>query len=128
MRWGYIFQGVRKAPEITSSLSVTFNEESMHCHNFEENEWPFNFSIGTEVFTTKQVMYEGHPINLVLHDDENDWQFLCGTTNKPRDGMIVCMGCLFEKFRYLEMFFNLEPGWQASREKETSAWLTKKME
>jgi len=36
--------------------AITFNEESMHYHNFEESEWPFNFSIETEVFTTKYDM------------------------------------------------------------------------
>ncbi len=94
----------------------------MHNHNFTDKEWPFDFPVDLGVITTKQVMYEDHPITVVLHDEDNDWQFLCGTTNNPDDGMVVCMGCLFDKFRYLEIFNDLKPGWEASRETEDSAW------
>jgi len=53
-------------------------------------EWPFADPPNVATFTTCKVLNEDHPRLLVTHDeDDGAWQFLCGTTNEPRDGRIV---------------------------------------
>jgi len=94
----------------------------MHDHSFEESEWPFDFPIEQMAITTRYVMDGSHPVTAVLHDEENDWQILCGTTNNPDDGMVVCMGCLYSKFPFLADFKDLKPGWEAYRKNEKSEW------
>jgi len=94
----------------------------MHKHSFEEEDWPFKCSENVGCVTTRQVMEEGYPILAVLHDKEGTWQILCDTTEDPDDGMIVCLGCLFEKFPFIGEFANLEPGHEASRESEDVEW------
>src|SRR6185437_1484593 len=61
------------------------------------SEWPFADPINALAITTKRVLYEGHPVLLVTHDDDGDWQILCGTTNDPADGLVVCLGDMYEK-------------------------------
>lgn len=51
------------------------------------------------------------PIVEVLHYDEGDWQFMCNTTEDPEDGMVVCMGCLFEKHPWIAKFGGLGSGY-----------------
>jgi hypothetical protein len=46
------------------------------------------------VFTTKPVLDGTHPILLVSHDENDDWQFLCGTTADPKDGKLVSLGSI----------------------------------
>jgi len=49
--------------------------------------WPFPDSAETAVLTTRQVLEQGLPVLLVTHDrDDGAWQFLCGTTDDPKDG------------------------------------------
>ena len=94
----------------------------MHTHNFDESKWPFDFPINQMAVTTKHVMDGSQPVTAILHDEENDWQVLCGTTNNPDDGMIVCMGCLYDKFPFLDKFTKLKAGWEAYRDDEKSEW------
>lgn len=48
---------------------------------------PEESEIGVAVLTTRQVL-EGAPVLLVEHGD-GTWQFVCGTTNDPKDGRVV---------------------------------------
>jgi hypothetical protein len=54
-----------------------------HPHVF--SDWPFSCRIETAVFTTAKVLEDGFPVLMVSHDEEGDWQFLCGTTNNYED-------------------------------------------
>lgn len=65
-----------------------------HRHTFSPSEWPFADPTDTLAYTTNRVLNDGYPILLVSHDDDGDWQMLCGTTNDPADGLIVCLGCI----------------------------------
>jgi len=42
-------------------------------------------------FTTKRVIENDHPVLLVVHDEDGDWQFLSGTTSTAEDGRIICL-------------------------------------
>ena len=93
-----------------------------HSHDFDVNEWPFDESVDTTVFSTKNVVREGFPILTVAHDRDGDWQFLCGTTDGPDDMSIVCFGCIYELHPFIARFKDLPRGWIAWRDDEDSPW------
>jgi hypothetical protein len=66
---------------------------------------------------------EGSPILLVSHDEEGNWQFLCGTTNKPSDGALVCLGNILVRDGTLTEVADLPEGWMAERTMIGEAWL-----
>jgi hypothetical protein len=48
----------------------------------------------TGVFTCRHVWSEGNPILFVSHDEDGDWQFLCGDdhgADARNDGLLVCL-------------------------------------
>lgn len=93
-----------------------------------EMSWPFQEGKNRAVFTTKPVIHENHPILLVSHDAEGDWQFLCGTTNRPKDGLVVSLGCIVERDPGLGKLADLPEGWRAFRKSPKSPWQREKIE
>jgi hypothetical protein len=93
-----------------------------HHHNFSAGEWPFTEPHNVAVFSTTRVIRENYPILLVSHDDDGEWQFLCGTTNDSKDCLIVCLGCAFERDRSIGELADLPEGWQAWRDNPQSPW------
>jgi hypothetical protein len=67
-------------------------------------------------------MYESYPVLLVVHDADGDWQVLCGTTNEAEHGMLVCLGCAFERDRSIRYVADLPLGWRAWREAPGAEW------
>ncbi|THB73636.1 MAG: DUF2314 domain-containing protein [Desulfobacteraceae bacterium] len=94
-----------------------------HPHNFNEAEWPFEFPVNRVVYTTDQIMKGNSVINLVMHDNDGDWQFLPGTSVETEECAAVCAGCIYEKFPYIGDFSRLEPGWEIYRDTEDSEWI-----
>jgi len=94
----------------------------MHQHSFGIKDWPFNLSDSALAVTSKYVMNGERPILTVIHDDEDDWQLLCDTTNDPEDHMLICMGCIFEKFPFIAQFKDLPKSYEAYRKSEKRAW------
>ncbi len=84
--------------------------------------WPFHEGRNRAVFTTRQVLEEGRPVVFVSHDEEGDWQFLCGTTNETKDGRIVALKNMVEKCPSLFDLVDLPLGWQAIRESPDRPW------
>lgn len=93
-----------------------------HPHNFSEAEWPFDDPTNVRAITTRPVIEDGHPILLVTHDEDGDWQVLCGTTNRTEDGRVVCLGCMFERDRTIGELADLPQGWRAWRDSAASPW------
>ncbi len=75
-----------------------------------------------QVFSTKLVVHEQYPIVFIVHDEEGDWQFLCGTTTEEEDIVIACFGCFYERHNLIEQFSDLPKGWCAWREDSDSPW------
>jgi hypothetical protein len=94
-----------------------------HAHNFPATDWPFSDPINTTTISTRRVIEDGYPILLVTHDTDGDWQILCGTTNEPADGLVMCLGCMFERDRTIGILADLPPGWRAWRDSVTDPWL-----
>src|SRR3954467_15844060 len=59
------------------------------------DDWPFPVPPDTLVFTTQPVL-DGAPVRDVHHDQDGDWQLLCGTTHAPEDARLVHFGHLVE--------------------------------
>ena len=78
----------------------------------------------TTVFTTSRVTEQGYPVLVVAHDeDDGAWQFLCGTTNDPRDGVTTSLRRILERDPGIEALADLQLGWIAWRESEESDWV-----
>jgi len=45
----------------------------------------------TAAITTQQVIEKDYPILVVFHDEDGDWQFVCGTIDETDDGRIVAL-------------------------------------
>ena len=95
---------------------------TQHTHTFPEAQWPFDDAVNTAAFTTTRVLRDGYPVLLVSHDQEGDWQFLCGTTNDSEDGLIVCLGCAYQRDNSLGELADLPVGWQAWRDALGDQW------
>lgn len=92
-----------------------------HTHAFAN--WPFDDPINTAAFTTRPVLEQGVPVLLVSHDEDGDWQFLCGTTTELDDCKIVCLGCAFERDPTLAEVADLPLGWMAERDALGDEWV-----
>lgn len=84
--------------------------------------WPFLDAKNTAVFTTNKVTGGDLPILFVVHDEDGDWQFLCGTTNNADDCQVVCLSDLVESHPAIADLADLPLGWRAEREDGTSPW------
>jgi hypothetical protein len=91
----------------------------------DDRSWPFHLGSNRAAFTTRPVL-EGHPVLLVSHDRDGDWQFLCGTTNRPEDGRVVSLGCVLERDQTLAEVADLPEGWTACRPAKGAAWRREK--
>jgi hypothetical protein len=88
----------------------------------EDKSWPFHEGKNQAAFTTRPVLEDNLPILLVSHDEDGDWQFLCGTTNRREDVKIVSLGCIFEHDKSLADLADLPKGWMATRHAKGTAW------
>ena len=84
--------------------------------------WPFNEQKNLGVFTTNRVIEKGYPILLVSHDEEGDWQFLCGTTNDSENARLVCLKEIVEAHPSVAVLVDLPMGWQAKRGGPDKPW------
>lgn len=78
----------------------------------------------TAVFVCTRV-FEGADILYAAHDEDGDWQFLCGDDHEE-DGddspTIVCFECLVARNPSLNEIADLEPGMAAERPSGTASW------
>ena len=88
----------------------------------EQDAWPFNEGKNRGVFTTRQVIEEGHPVLVVSHDEDDDWQFLCGTTDDPDDARLVALSSVVESHPTVAELAGLPLGWQAYRNTPGDPW------
>ncbi len=94
----------------------------------DDTTWPFHEGKNRAAFTTRPVLEEHLPVLLVSHDEDGDWQFLCGTTNRSNDGRIVSLGSIFERDRTLGKLADLTEGWMAFRPAIGAEWRREKVE
>lgn len=85
-------------------------------------EWPFLEPKNTGVFTTTPVIEGQLPILHVSHDQDGDWQFLCGTTQRTEDAKLVCLSEMIEMHPSLAELATLPAGWYAERSTIDDPW------
>jgi hypothetical protein len=93
-----------------------------HQHDFPRSEWPFADPENVAAISTVQVFRQELPILRVTHDDDGDWQVLCGTTSDVKDGIVVCLGCAYQRDKTIGELADLPLGWAAWREHIGAPW------
>lgn len=94
---------------------------SAHTHTIE-GAWPYREPENTAGFCCEHVFTRSRPVLYVRHDQDGDWQFLCGDTHDggPR---LVCLGCVIERDPSLLTLADLPAGWGAIRERLGATWM-----
>lgn len=88
-----------------------------------EDDWPFDQEPRVAAITTRHVLTNGRPILRVTHyADDEDWAFVCGTTDAIEDGRVVAMESVLELDPTLRTIADLPPGWSAWRERVGALW------
>jgi hypothetical protein len=88
-------------------------------------DFRFNADRHTGVFTCRHVWTDGRPIVFVSHDEDGDWQFLCGddhsgdTTN---DCLLVCRGHIASRDPSVNELATMCTAHVATREGLGAAW------
>ena len=95
---------------------------AIHSHDFADAEWPFTDPTNTVAISTVRVFREGFPILRVSHDPDGDWQVLCDTTVEPSDGLVVCLGCAYQRDKSIGELADLPRGWTAWRDSVGGRW------
>jgi hypothetical protein len=89
----------------------------------DDRSWPFHEGKNRAVFTTRPVIHENRPILRVSHDEDGDWQFLCGSTNRSEDGLTVSLAGILQRDPVLAELADLPEGWQAVRQGAGAPWV-----
>jgi hypothetical protein len=75
-------------------------------------------------FTCRNVWERGRPVLYVFHDDNGDWQLLCGGNEHADDREIVVLhkDHLLARDPSLAPTFEPAEGWVAARESADAPW------
>ena len=82
-------------------------------------------------FTRDRPVYLGTCTGLLscsVPFEDGEWQFMCNTTDDPDDGIVVCMGCFFQKFPEVAELADLPLGFDAYRDDINQPWDIEKLE
>ena len=89
----------------------------------EITEWTFDQAENVRCFTLRQIINEGAPILLVVHDaDDHGWQFLTSEDVTLNDAMIVSMREIVDHDRTLLELGGMLPGYRATRAAVGEPW------
>ena len=87
-----------------------------------QNHIPINNFSGCAAFTCSHVLEENRPILYVKHDDDNDWQFLCGEMHTTEDGRIIDFDEVIDLDPTIHKVCNLKREQTAVRDNKESEW------
>ena len=82
----------------------------------------FKDSSKKAVFTCCHIIEQSKPILYVKHDEEGDWQFLCGENHTTEDARIVALQEIINIDPSVSKISNLKRGQTAVRENQESEW------
>lgn len=93
---------------------------------FRKNStFPFRDKPNTAVFTCTHVLYEKRPILHVTHDEDGDWQFLCGDKHYGDEGRVIALIEAYELDPSVGKLAKMDYGHSADRNDEDGDWLIK---
>lgn len=85
--------------------------------------WPFSDPENVMTITMRQIVREGQPVLLVVHEEEDgSWQFLTGGTFTMADGVLVALKTIIALDSSLLELADLPVGWQAVRAAKGQPW------
>ena len=88
-----------------------------------EGAWPFTDPPNLATFTTRDIVHDGKPVLLVVHDaDDGAWQFLPDRPVREADALIVSLQGMVQRDPSLAELANLPRGWQARRQGPGAPW------
>ncbi|MQP25832.1 hypothetical protein GFJ94_12230 [Flavobacterium sp. LMO8] len=74
-------------------------------------------------FTFEHVFEEGKDILYVSHDEDGDWQFMCGESNHvPENGKLICLEHIIKLDSTLNEIAEIPLGHVAERKKRGEKW------
>ena len=82
----------------------------------------FKESKNQAVFTCLHIIEENKPILYVKHDNEGDWQFLCGENHTTEDARVIALQEIINIDPSVSKVSNLKCGQTAVRESKESEW------
>lgn len=85
-------------------------------------KYKFKGSNNKAVFICCHVLEENKPILYVKHDDEGDWQFLCGENHTTEDARVIALQEIINIDPSVSKVSNLKCGQTAVRESKESEW------
>ena len=85
--------------------------------------WPFKDLPDRPVYTTRFVLDKDYPILVVSHDPDGEWEFLCGTTDKPKDAREILLGEVLDLDERVREVADLPVGWRAWRSDPGGPWM-----
>lgn len=87
-------------------------------------EYKFSDAENTAVFTCNHIIDEKSPILYATHDEEGDWQFLCGGNNHTEaNAKIISLKQAVELDNTLNELYEMPVGVGAEREKVGAKWI-----
>jgi hypothetical protein len=85
--------------------------------------WPFGSDPHQRVFVSRCVVEDNAPIVRVVHDADDDWQFIGPVDGPDADGCKVsCFHCVVERDQSIRLLAGLSSGWQARRRSPSEKW------
>ncbi len=91
-------------------------------HDFKPEEWPFDVSEHTKVYTTIDIATKKHAILGIVHEDDGTWQILSGGEIIGSEVRAACLGCVFDFDRSVGELADLPRGWEAWRDEPNKPW------
>ena len=85
-------------------------------------DWRFREPEHTCVFASVRVTRGGFPVLMVIHRDDGDWVFSCGTTDADEHAVQACLGCVVDRDPTLARVAELPRGHLAFRETAAHPW------
>ena len=90
--------------------------------SYIQNNIPISYFSGGVAFTCSHIIEDNKPILYVKHDEEGDWQFLCGDNHSTEDGRIIDLNEAIDLDPTIYKVGNLKCGQAAVRESKESEW------
>ena len=90
---------------------------------FKKDPFPFHDRPNTAVFTCIHVLNQERPILRAVHDEDGDWQFLCGAAHSVDEGRIIALAEAYELDPSVGKLADMDYGHSADRTDADSDWV-----